>query len=92
MRLKFGRFWLDCSTGEAPQGVTPFAELSYSGDSGATWSNPVTRSIGAIGERFQRVLWTRLGMGRDRLWKLRFSGNAPFSIIDAGSDVEQGNN
>jgi hypothetical protein len=92
MRLKFNRFWLDCITGEAPQGVDPHVELSYSGDSGATWSNPVTRSIGAIGERFQRVLWTRLGMGRDRLWNLRFSGNAPFSIIDAGSDVEQGNN
>jgi len=90
VRQFFTAFFLDCTTGEAPQGVDPMVELSWSNDSGATWSNPVLRSIGKVGERFARVLWTRLGMARDRVWKLRFSGNAPFAIVEAAADSEKG--
>jgi hypothetical protein len=90
VRQFFSAFYLDCITGEAPQGVDPMAELSWSNDSGATWSAPILRSIGKIGERFARVLWTRLGMSRDRVWKLRFSANAPFAIVDAAADAEKG--
>jgi hypothetical protein len=86
----FPAFYLDCTTGEAPQGVTPEVELSWSDDSGATWSDSILRSIGAVGERLARVLWTRLGRSRDRVWRVTFSGNAPFSIIDAGPDNSQG--
>ncbi len=90
VRQFFSAFFLDCTTGEAPQGVDPHVELSYSNDSGATWSSPVLRSIGQVGRRVARVLWTRLGMSRDRVWKLVFSGNAPFAIYDAGADSEAG--
>ncbi|MES2958518.1 MAG: packaged DNA stabilization protein [Pseudomonadota bacterium] len=83
-RIDFGAFWIDCSTGEAAQGDTPHVELSYSNDSGARWSTPQARSQGAVGERFSRLLWQRCGMGRDRVTKVRFSGNAPFSIMDGG--------
>lgn len=79
----FSSFALDCTTGEAGQGIDPQAQLSYSDDSGASWGNPIFRSIGKVGQRLARVLWTRLGSGRDRVWKLRFSDNAPFSIINA---------
>lgn len=90
VRQFFSRFFLDCTTGEAAQGDNPQVELSWSGDSGATWSNPTLRSVGRIGERLARVLWTRLGMGRDRIWRVRFSANAPFAIMDAGADSEKG--
>jgi hypothetical protein len=92
VRQTFTAFYLDCTTGEAPQGEDPKVELSFSNDSGARWSNSILRSIGKVGERFARVLWTRLGMSRDRVWKLRFSGNAPFDIIDAGADAQKGTN
>jgi hypothetical protein len=90
VRQFFSAFFLDATTGEAPQGVSPEVELSWSDDSGATWSNPVMRSLGAVGQRIARVLWTRLGSARDRVWKVRFSGNAPFNIVDARADSTKG--
>ena len=82
-RVPFSAFILDATTGEAPQAVTPQVELSWSNDGGATYGDPVLRSLGAVGERFPRVTWRRLGMARNRVWRLRFSGNAPFDVIGA---------
>ena len=90
VRQFFPAFYLDCTTGEAAQGIDADVELSWSNDAGATWSNPVLRSIGKVGERFARLLWTRLGAARDRVWRLRFSGDAPFALIEAAADVEKG--
>jgi Phage stabilisation protein len=88
----FSAFYLDCTTGEAALGVTPFVELSWSKDSGASWSNPIMRSLGLTGQRYARLLWTLLGSGRDRVWRIRFSGNAPFSIVDGAADSKPGAN
>lgn len=89
LRTFFSAFILDCTTGGAPQGVDPQVELSWSDNSGQTWSNPVMRSAGPVGVVLARLLWTRVGavIGlsasglRDRVWKVRCSANAPFSII-----------
>lgn len=81
-RLQFNEFILDCTTGNAAQGIDPIAELSWSDDGGFTYGNPIQRSIGKVGQYFARVFWNRLGMGRDRVWRLDFSGDAPFSIIN----------
>jgi hypothetical protein len=78
----FDAFHLDCTTGDAPQGVDPHVELFYSDDSGATWSNAIQRSTGKVGERFQRITWRSLGKSRDRVWKLRFTDNARFDIVN----------
>jgi hypothetical protein len=86
----FTAFYLDCTTGEAAQGDDPQVELSYSDDSGATWSNPSLQSTGRVGNRLPRILWTRLGRARDRVWKIRFTANAPFDIVDAGADSTPG--
>jgi hypothetical protein len=86
----FREFIVDCETGVAPIGVTPLLELSYSNDSGATWSNPATKTMGRIGERIARLAWRMLGRARDRVWKLRFSGNAPFTLINAAARTESG--
>lgn len=80
--LFFNKLVLDCTTGEADQGIDTQVELSYSNNSGATWSNPLIRSIGKVGEYFARLVWNRLGFARDRVWRIRYSGNAPFSIIN----------
>ena len=73
-------FVLDCLTGEAASG-TPVVELSWSSDGGAEFGNPVTRSAGALGNRYQRLVWRRLGRARDRIWRVRFSDDAPFAIV-----------
>jgi len=80
----FDKFWLDCTTGEAPQGEDPMVELSTSNDSGATWTNPRLQSLGRVGERFPTLEWNRMGRDKDRVTKVRFSGNAPFAIVDGG--------
>ena len=78
------QFVLDCTTGEAASG-DPQVELSWSNDGGATFGNPVLRSAGALGNRYQRIVWRRLGRSRDRVWKLRFSADAEFVIVSGES-------
>jgi hypothetical protein len=82
-RQFFNEFTLDCTTGEAALGVTATVELSWSDDGGYTWSNKVPQSMGLTGEYFPRVTWFRLGTARDRVWRVDFTDNAPFSIISA---------
>lgn len=78
------QFVLDCQTGEAESG-TPVVALSWSNDGGASFGNPVERSAGAIGDRWQRLVWRKLGRARDRVWRVRFSDDAPFAIISGDS-------
>lgn len=92
LRQFFTQFWADVTAGGAGQGIDPQVELSYTNDSGKTWSNPMLRSLGQVGQIFARLLWTRNGMSRDRVWKLKCSSNAPFSIVDAGASSTQGSN
>jgi len=73
-------FVLDATTGEAATGE-PMVELSWSNDGGATFGNPVLRSAGSLGNRYQRLVWRRLGRARDRVWRIRFSADAPFAIV-----------
>ena len=80
-RIYFSEFAADVSTGGAAQGQEFFAELAYSNDGGNTWGNWISRSTGKVGEFFARLLWTRLGAGRDRVWRLRYSGDTPFTIV-----------
>lgn len=81
-RLSFGAFVLDCTTGEASQGSESFVELSWSNDGGASFGNPRVQSVGKVGQRFERIVWRVLGSARNRVWKLRYSGEAPFSVVN----------
>jgi hypothetical protein len=82
-RIYYYEFVLDCTTGGAGQGVTPMVELSWSDDGGMTYNTPVLEeSTGAVGNYYARVIWYRLGQSRDRVWRIDFSDDAPFSIID----------
>ena len=92
LRVFYGQFYLDSETNGAMQGDDPQVELSWSDDSGKSWSNVITRSLGKVGEIFARLLWNRLGSARDRVWKVKFSGNAQFAIVDAQADSKPGNN
>lgn len=92
VRQFFSQFYADVTTGGAAQSIDPMVELSYSDDAGKSWSNPLLRSLGKAGEILARLLWTRLGASRDRVWKIKCSANAPFSIVDAAATSTPGAN
>lgn len=82
--VRYSEFVADVTTGEAVvPGATVYAELSWSNDGGRSFCDPVPRPLGEIGERVDPPRWRRLGMARDRVWRLRYSGNGPFAIMDA---------
>ncbi len=53
--------------------VTPSVGLSRSKDGGRTWGPEHTRSMGAIGQYRQRVLYRSLGRCKDLVFRLRIS-------------------
>jgi hypothetical protein len=57
--------------------IDPKISLSWSDDKGMTYGNPVMQSMGLKGEYLTTVSWNRLGMGRDRIFKLQWSENIP---------------
>jgi len=56
--------------------------LSYSKDGGHTFSNEIERSIGDIGDYAHRVIWRRLGSGRN--WVFRIRTWSPFRVVYKG--------
>lgn len=66
-----------------PVPLDPQVSLRYSDDRGKNWSNPRTRGIGSTGQYGRSVLWTRLGLGRDRVFEV--FGDAPcFTALNGG--------
>lgn len=53
------------------QGSDPQAMLSISKDNGKTWGNELWKSMGLIGQYVARVVWRKLGIGRNWLFKIR---------------------
>lgn len=71
------------------QGSNPVAYLSWSDDGGHTWSNEHAASMGAKGKYFTRVLWRRLGVSRDRVWRVATSEPVPVTWLGAELDAVQ---
>lgn len=69
----------------APPDTSPRMTLRWSDDRGASWGNPVSRSMGATGQFLTSVQWTRLGMARDRVFELFWS--APVKTALQGAFV-----
>lgn len=80
-RIKYEEFVVDVTTGQAAQGTEFFAELGYSNDGGKKWGDWIQRSTGKVGEYFPRLCWSLVGMGKDRVWRLRYSGDTAFTIV-----------
>ena len=82
-RVFHGTFEIDASAGDAPDGVVPLVSMRYSNDGGRTWNAWRTRELGRTGEFAKRVRWGANGAAFDRVWQVRCTDNAPFSIISA---------
>ena len=68
------------------QGSDPQVSLRVSKNNGRTWTAPMWKKLGAIGHYLTRVVWRRLGVGRDWLFKLRVTD--PVKIVFTYTEVE----
>ena len=64
----------DMEVGTAPPGATDTnVLLDWSDDRGQTFGNPVPQSIGNNGQFLTSMQWQRLGMARDRVFRLTWT-------------------
>ena len=72
------------------QGRHPELILSWSDDSGHTWSHEHRLAAGPIGEYGQRALWRRLGRSRYRVYRVVVSDPVKWAFVDAYLSVRKG--
>lgn len=91
VRQFFRQFVLDCQVGLGDEsGSDPQIWLQWSDDGGNTWSSSLLMSLGKIGEYSKRVQWNRLGMGRDRIFRVGTSANAKVAFQGAFIEAAAG--
>lgn len=72
------------TAGAIIEGVSnPMAYLSWSKDSGHTWSDERGVALGREGEFNTRLVWRQLGRARNKVFRLRISDPVPKIIINA---------
>lgn len=89
-RVVYRQFVADMSvaSGEGTlTGLPPMCSLRWSDTRGATWSNPITATTGRVGEYLTQIQFQRLGMARDRVFELSWSGNGGTHALN-GAFVE----
>jgi hypothetical protein len=72
------------------QGSDPQMMLDYSNNGGKTWTALPTKDIGPIGRYDTRVVWTRLGSSRNRVYRASVSDPIPVNITDSQIEVRGG--
>ena len=71
------------------QGSDPQAMLKVSKDNGHTWGNESWATMGKIGKYLTRVVWRRLGLGRDFVFKIRVTDPVKFVLTYSAIKVRQ---
>ena len=67
----------------------PKVMLQWSDDGGYNWSNEYWTRAGRIGEFRSMVNWHRLGMSRDRVFRVAVTAPVKWVLIDARIDVQK---
>lgn len=70
----------------------PQISLSWSSDSGNTWSNEITRSSGALGKYKKRSIWNRLGRAVNKTFRIAISSPIKKVLLGAYINATKGNN
>lgn len=86
-RTRMSTLQLDMQTGVSPLGQDCKALLDWSDDGGRTFGNALSASMGKIGKFKTRVLWRRLGMSRDRVYRVTITANCTVAIVGAVGNV-----
>lgn len=88
------RFQLDVEAGVGldggVQGSDPQVALDWSDDGGHTWSNEHWTSIGRIGKTKNRAIFRRLGVSRDRVYRIKITDKVKRRILGADVTLEEG--
>lgn len=75
-KVTYNSFDADITVGTIlDQDADPVISLSWSDNRGVSYGNPVMQKMGKTGEYLTTVSWNRLGMARDRVFKLTWSEN-----------------
>jgi hypothetical protein len=84
-RIFYREFLADMETGTGPSVAARdnLVSLSWSDDRGRHFGNPVPNSLGGLGDTLISLQWQRLGMARDRVFKLTWSTDAPCALQGA---------
>lgn len=77
---------VDPETDDDNPAINPMVQLSWSDDRGKTFGFPIEQSLGQQGEYLTTVSFNRLGMARDRIFKVEWS--APVRTAIQGGFVE----
>lgn len=72
------------------QSARPRIMLRYSDDSGHTWTNRRTVTMGLTGEYGMRARFNQLGAGRNRVFEMSVSDPVPVVVLGAYADVQAG--
>mgnify|MGYP003652576324 CR=1 FL=1 len=83
---------LDMETGvglNTGQGIDPQMMLQVSHDGGRTFGVEKWRSMGAIGQYMSRVMWRRLGGGRDFVFQFTCTDPVKFTILKGSASTRQ---
>ena len=67
----------------------PKISLSWSDDKGKTYGNSVMQSLGKTGEYLTVPSWNRLGMARDRIFKVSWSVDAKTALNGGFVEVKK---
>jgi hypothetical protein len=90
--VHFDRIEIDLDPGVgivSGQGSDPKIILRYSDDGGKTWSPDYHRGIGKMGEGKRRVVWTRHGRSRSRVYQLQYSEPTRLAVYGAYVNEDQ---
>lgn len=81
---------IQCGTDTDPESDDdpPLLSMRYSDDRGQTFSDPVTESMGGIGEYDVSPQFQQLGMARDRVYELFWTANVKTALNGCYLDVE----
>ena len=86
-RIRHKEVVLNFQTGVGLNGNDdPLVFLTYSDDGGHSYITPREASLGVIGQRKNRVMWSRLGQSRDRVYKV--FGSAPVKTVFISGFIE----
>lgn len=63
-------------------------DMSWSDDYARTWSAPMSQSLGIKDEDIKRIVWRRLGIGRQRTFRLSTTANSRCALINGYLEVQ----
>lgn len=89
-RIRYNSLELQMEPGVGlSNGSSPTLSLSWSDDGGHTWSNEHEASMGRLGKYLTRAIWRRLGMARNRVFRVTTSDPVAITWLGAEFDAVQ---